>query len=153
LPDGWKSEFEEDAWYEQIPLDDQGHFNSIKTTIELIEMWEGIQKDQKDDCYWKRGFIPFLSYQSWGHSVIDTVGYFGGEKGQIIGFDYKCADGYRVEFKGLKTWLETQIELLEKDIYFVRESYVKTERHAKILFEKDRESKAKFPDIIPLRNS
>ena len=43
LPDGWVSEFEEDAWYEFVPLDDGGHFVSTESAVMLAEMWREIQ--------------------------------------------------------------------------------------------------------------
>lgn len=118
---GWKNEFKEDSWYELIPLDNRNHFMSLKTIEGCINMWNGILKEarnNKEACYWKEGFIPFLMVQNYGLLVIDTVGYFEGQPGQIIQFDYKCANGYEIVYENLNKWLETKISLLQQDLLF-----------------------------------
>jgi cell wall assembly regulator SMI1 len=135
LPDGWVSEFEEDAWYESVPLDDSGHFVSVESAITLIEMWREIKAEKaaaNQPCYWKEGFIPLLEEQSYGLVVVDTRGYFGGEAGQLIYFDYKCADGYRVVHKSIARWLETSIALLERGVFFRAETFEEIQARVKI---------------------
>ncbi len=125
LRDGWVNEFEEDAWYESVPLDDGGHFVSIESAVMLAEMWREI-KTEKDaaqqPCYWKEGFIPLLEEQAYGLVVVDTRGYFGGEVGQLVYFDYKCGDGYTVLHASIARWLETAIALLERGVFFQAKS-------------------------------
>jgi cell wall assembly regulator SMI1 len=135
LRDGWVSEFEEDAWYESVPLDESGHFVSIERACMLVEMWEEI-KAEKDaatqPCYWKRGFVPLLEDQGFGLLVVDTRGYFGGNVGQLIYFDYKCGNGYTVVHESITRWLETNIALLERGIFFKAETYAETEARIQI---------------------
>lgn len=125
LSDGWVSEFEEDAWYESVPLDDGGHFVSIESATRLVSMWQEIKAEKvatNKPCYWKDGFIPLLEEQAYGLIIVDTRGYFGGKAGQLVYFDYKCGDGYTVVHESIARWLETAIALLERGIFFRAES-------------------------------
>ncbi len=135
LRDGWVSEFEEDAWYEFVPLDDSGHFVSIESAIMLAEMWREIkvEKDAANQpCYWKEGFIPLLEEQAHGLVVVDTRGYFGGEAGQLVYFDYKCGDGYTVLHASIARWLETAIALLARGVFFRAEAFQEIQARVKI---------------------
>lgn len=135
LADGWVSEFEEDAWYESVPLDDSGHFVSIESAVILAEMWREIKAEKaaaQQPCYWKEGFIPLLEEQAYGLVVVDTRGYFGGKSGQLLYFDYKCGDGYTVVHESIARWLETAIALLECGVFFQAESVKDIQARVKI---------------------
>jgi len=135
LPEGWESEFEEDAWYEFVPLDDSGHFVSIESAVMLTEMWQDIKAEKdaaQQPCYWKEGFIPLIEEQAYGLVVVDTRGYFGGEVGQLIYFDYKCADGYTVLHESIAHWLETAIALVEHGVFFQAETFEEIEARVEI---------------------
>lgn len=121
--EGWKNEFSDDSWYELPPLDSCDHFLSLEGIAASIAMWEDIlqaKRQQGKVCYWKPGFIPFLAAQHYGLSVIDTVGYFGGQPFQVVFFDYKCANGYTVIHENLSKWLETCVVLLRQGLLFAR---------------------------------
>lgn len=118
---GWQSEFETDKWYEIIPLNEIDHFMSADSIASTIQMWEDILTKSKENnqlCYWRKGFIPFLMRQHFGLVVIDTVGYFEGQPGQIIYFDYKCDNGYSIIHENINKWLETQLVLLKQGLLF-----------------------------------
>jgi cell wall assembly regulator SMI1 len=129
---GWKDEFLKDSWYEVAPLYGGSGWESIDDTVSTISMWENIMNEQKQrqqPCYWKPGFIPFLRQQNFGWMVLDTVGYFGGVSGQIIAFDYKCANGYTIKYQSMAHWLFTITMLVKEGA--LREEH-ETDRMTKI---------------------
>lgn len=123
LPQGWRSEFAEGKWHETIPLDGASHWMSAEVAVSIRRMWQDIlweSRAQRTACYWRDGFLPFLNIQSYGHSVIDTIGHFGGKPFQIVSFDYKCTNGYRIDYENLNKWLETKVGLLKRGLLFER---------------------------------
>ncbi|MBN1919830.1 MAG: SMI1/KNR4 family protein [Anaerolineae bacterium] len=153
LPDGWVSEFEEDAWYESVPLDDTGHFVSIESAISLVRLWREIKAGKaaaNQPCYWKEGFIPLLEEQAYGLVVVDTRGYFGGKAGQLLYFDYKCADGYTVVHESIARWLETNIALLERGVFFRAESIKDIQTRVRIGAKLNGKYTKRFQNPLPL---
>lgn len=122
---GWKDEFKEDYWYEVMPLYDSSGWVSVEGALSLKEMWEEIlaeKKEQQQPCFWKPGFIPFLDVQSYGLVVLDTVGYFGGEPGQLVEFDYKSGGGYSIPYASISYWLHTVNETIKAGLFTHDES-------------------------------
>ncbi len=153
LRDGWMNEFEEDAWYESVPLDDGGHFVSIESAIQLVGMWEEIKAEKdaaQQPCYWKDGFIPLLEEQAYGLVVVDTRGYFGGQAGQLLYFDYKCSDGYTVLHESIARWLETAIALLERGIFFQAETPTEIQAQVRIGNKINGKYTRRFENPLPL---
>jgi cell wall assembly regulator SMI1 len=122
----------------------------------LEEMWREI-KAKKDaaqkPCYWKNGFVPLLEDQNFGLLVVDTQGYFGGNAGQLIYFDYKCANGYTVVYENIARWLETNIALLERGIFFKAETYAETKARVQISTAINSGYTQRFRNPIKLANS
>lgn len=151
-PSGWRNEMMSDSWYELVPLDSTGHFIGISDAAGLIEMWQEIAveaKEKGEPCYWKKGFIPFIELQHYGLVVVDTVGYWGGKAGQIVSFDYKCANGYYIVAESLGKWWEEKLQLLKNDLFFNLDDHDHEAEH-RITEEVNGYYTRKFPSEIKL---
>jgi hypothetical protein len=153
LAEGWTNEMREDSWYELIPLNDGDHFLSWESATDLIGMWERILAEAQQNrelCYWKKGFVPFLACQNFGLYVIDTVGYFGGRPFQIISFDYKSSNGYSITHENLNKWLETQLTLLNQGLFFHPFNPASEKNAIELTWTINRYYTANFNQCIPL---
>lgn len=146
----YKNEFEQDSFFDIIPLDDNEHFLSIESAIDQMNQCESTNewsKKNDEKYFWKDGFIPML-YSNSGYLVLDTIGYFGGKPFQLV----SCNNGgFIVSYENIKHWLYTQILLLKFGNYF----YYKTDGNGSeiewdYVLNVMRYYKKRFPEIISL---
>jgi len=119
--------------------------------IEKICYGHVTQKDAANQpCYWKTGFIPLLEDQAFGLLVVDMQGYFGGQAGQLVYFDYKCGGGYTVVHESIARWLETNIALLERGVFFRAETPAEIQAHVRIGAKINGKYTKRFENPLPL---
>lgn len=105
-----------------VPFQDSKSILSLSSILRIKEMFDSHQKEGIYDrwlegAYWDYAWMPFM-YNDWFVQVIDTKGSFGGNPGQILGFDYKSEDGRCISHTSFDKWLETIIELKKADLLF-----------------------------------
>jgi cell wall assembly regulator SMI1 len=99
-----------------VPLYDAYHVLSLEGILQTKQMFDEHQRNGVFDAweegvYWNLGWVPYLEIDYWYVQCIDTVGCFGGQPGQVLGFDYKSASDRSVEHRSFDKWLETLIEV------------------------------------------
>lgn len=93
------------TWY------DNYEWLNLEDILRIKKDWDSLTEDGTFDkweegTYWNQLWVPILHLADWYLVVIDMAGSFGGEVGQMIGFDYKAPEGRAVLYPDLETWLE-----------------------------------------------
>jgi len=112
------------------------------------EMWDDLEnqdtfKNYERGTWWNKAWIPFLYIPDWWVGVIDTQGCFGGKAGQILGFDFKSAEGKSISHESFEKWLETMLALQKAHLLYTQTEDEETnyltaeqENHKRDIFKK-----------------
>ncbi len=109
--------------YDYSPFDQGRCLLSLEGIINEKEMWDDLEsKDTfvqyEPGTWWNKNWLPFLYIPDWWVGVIDMEGSFGGKAGQILGFDFKAAEGKYIAHESFDKWLETLIALQDAHLLF-----------------------------------
>jgi cell wall assembly regulator SMI1 len=125
------------ANYSLVEFFDGESILPLSNIISDKEMWDNhenndVFKEYEQGTWWNKAWVPFLYIPDWWVGVIDTKGCFGGKAGQILGFDFKSAEGKSIRHKSFEKWLETMLALKKAGLLHVAQDeetgYLTTEQ-------------------------
>ncbi len=107
--------------YDRVPFHDGESLLSLERMVNCWRTWKAVAEEGHfaqyvEGAWWDSAWIPYIQ-TDWYVQVIDTKGSFGGEPGQIIGFDYKSASDRSILYASFDHWLAWLLELLKADLW------------------------------------
>ncbi len=129
--------------YLPIGFHDGMHILSLERILSSKKVWDELEAQDtfvqyQPGTWWNSAWMPFMYIPDWYQMVIDTKGSYGGEAGQIFGYDFKAAEDRSVMYASFEKWLETMLELKKNNLLLydapeqAEEVDYNPEQHAKI---------------------
>ncbi|MGB0387950.1 MAG: SMI1/KNR4 family protein [Ardenticatenaceae bacterium] len=105
----------------EVPFHNNKPLLSLDDIARSFQTWkklaqEGHFSHYVDGAWWDPAWVPYIETE-WYVQVIDTRGSFGGQPGQILGFDYKSADDRFIFCSSFDYWLSWMLKLIEVDLW------------------------------------
>lgn len=107
--------------YDTVPFHKADPLLSLENIVGSWQIWKELAdrnhfSEYVPGAWCDSAWIPYIE-TDWYVQVIDTRGSFGGQPGQILGFDYKSTSERSILHASFDDWLASMLALIEAGLW------------------------------------